>query len=60
MAAKTYDVRCGELAEHFLQDEPDLRDRAKELALHIQEAIEDWIAYARAEHDAQVQADVSF
>ena len=45
MAAKTYDVKCYELAEHFLQDHPDYpevdpKDRCKQLASDIQDAIE--------------------
>jgi hypothetical protein len=45
---KTYDPRCYDLAEHFLQDEPcsedpELYDQQRDsLARHIQQAIEDW------------------
>lgn len=49
---KTYDEKCGELAEHFLSDDPpkgvfpaslaDEQARVKDLALHIQQAVEDW------------------
>lgn len=45
----TYDSKCFELAEHFLQDAPDLRDRQDKLAGVIQRAIEDWIDSERAE-----------
>lgn len=47
--AKTYDVKCFDLAEHFLQDEPELNSdaNAAELAAEIQEAIEDWLDIAR-------------
>jgi hypothetical protein len=43
LAMKTYDPRCAELAEHFLAGEEHV-DPAKveRLALHIQQAIEDW------------------
>jgi hypothetical protein len=41
-----YDVKCGELAEHFLADHPAPGPRlTKELAQTIQDAIEDWFAY---------------
>lgn len=41
---KTYDPKSYELAEHFLQDEPNLdcADARHNLALTIQAAIEDW------------------
>lgn len=39
---KTYDVKSYELAEHFLQDAPPSKERAHDLALHIQQAVEDW------------------
>ena len=44
----TYDEKCFELAEHFLQDEPitDAATRAdltKRLAAHIQQSVEDWL-----------------
>lgn len=54
---KTYDPKCGELAEHFLSDlwrDPpkgvfpkslaDEKSRCEDLALHIQQAIEDWFS----------------
>jgi hypothetical protein len=42
--AKTCDVKCYALAEHFLQDHPalNLKTNAHDLALEIQEAIEGW------------------
>lgn len=43
----SYDKKCFELAESFLDDHPHLRDRdgrAPKLAQHIQDAIETWIA----------------
>jgi len=49
---KTYDPKCGDLAEHFLSDFPpngiypkslaDEKARVDDLALHIQQAVEDW------------------
>lgn len=42
--AKTYDEKCGDLADHFLVDEPALIPLKRELALTIQEAVEDWFA----------------
>jgi len=47
----TFDVRCFELAEFFLEDEPLLRGRTELLAQRIQEAIEEWIEATRAEID---------
>ena len=48
--AKTYDVKCYELAEHFMQDEAIAKDKSSDeykkachqLALAIQETVEDW------------------
>lgn len=46
--AKTYDIWCYDLAGHFLQDEPCRKDpelyqrHLTSLALHIQQAVEDW------------------
>jgi hypothetical protein len=45
---KTYDPKCYDLAEYFLQSEPvrtDVKAYKKycdELAKHIQQAVEDW------------------
>ena len=42
---KTYDPRCYDLAEIFLSNEPatsEREKRTKDLAQHIQNAIEDW------------------
>jgi hypothetical protein len=50
-SAMTFDVRCFELAEFFLEDEPLLRGRTELLAQRIQEAIEEWIEATRAEID---------
>lgn len=43
--AKTADVKCYDLARHFLQDEATLNTKEHEaaLAMVIQTAIEDWI-----------------
>ena len=50
MTAKTYDSKCADLAEHFLQDVPHLWDdrRVEELAAEIQYTIE---LYLKAEQD---------
>ncbi len=48
MTVKTYDPSSYELAEHFLQDESGSDDqtiykkRCHDLALEIQQAVEDW------------------
>jgi hypothetical protein len=40
-----YDDKCLDLAEFFLADEGSLtRERADDLAQHIQTAIEDWLS----------------
>jgi hypothetical protein len=40
-----YDDKCLDLAEFFLSDEGSLtRERADDLAQHIQTAVEDWLA----------------
>jgi hypothetical protein len=44
----TYDSKCYDLAEHFLQDDPAKQAVAGELAAHIQRAIEDWFEENRA------------
>lgn len=46
MTVKSYDSKCADLADHFLQDMPHLWNdrRIHELALEIQQAIEDYIA----------------
>ncbi len=45
MNAKTYDQRCYDLAELFLEDQPQLNTerRRDELAALIQSTIEGWI-----------------
>ena len=45
----SYDSKCYQLAREFLDDEPGLNtiENAKELAQDIQDAIEDFIDYAR-------------
>ena len=49
MMVKTYDRKSYELAEHFLQDEPNLNvENARvDLARTIQTAIEDWFEDCR-------------
>ena len=41
----SYDEACEVLARHFLQDDIYTDEAARLLAQHIQEAIEDWIAF---------------
>ncbi len=46
MTARTYDSKCYDLAETFLEDASipaDHKDRCKALAVQIQSAIEDWM-----------------
>lgn len=45
----TFDPKCWELAEHFLQDEPGLNTEAAKttLAAEIQQAIENEIEFMR-------------
>ncbi len=45
---KSYDVKCYDLAVHFLADSPDLddEDHRVDLAQAIQMAIEDWFEQA--------------
>ena len=47
--AFSFDPDCCDLAEHFLSDEPALNTERnkKRLAQHIQDTVEDWIAYER-------------
>ena len=55
MSKKTYDPACYELAEHFLKDEPisehstPYEQACHDLALTIQQAIEDWFLPAPPE-----------
>ena len=46
----TFDSKCFELAEHFLQDEPSLNTKAAKdtLASTIQQAVEDELEFMRA------------
>jgi hypothetical protein len=45
----TYDVRCYDLAEHFLQGEPeDVVENRIDLAKDIQRAIEEWFLDKRS------------
>lgn len=47
--AGTYDGKCYDLAEHFLQDAPELNDERNrdDLAKMIQTVIEDWFIEAQ-------------
>lgn len=49
MTVKTYDEKSLDLAEHFLQDEPNLytNDACHHLACAIQTAVENWIEDAK-------------
>lgn len=53
MTTKTYDAKCFDLAESFLEDEPHFNTEAKRhaLALRIQEAIEDFMDAARDNYE---------
>jgi hypothetical protein len=42
-----FDPKCDEIAEYFLSDEPWLQRQTDDLAQHIQDAIETWIAMER-------------
>jgi hypothetical protein len=44
MIVRHYDSKSLDLAEHFLQDETRKAGDAHELALEIQQAVEDWFA----------------
>lgn len=48
--AKTFDSKCYELAEYFLQDEPSLNTEAAKttLAAEIQQCIENEIEFMRS------------
>jgi hypothetical protein len=48
--AKTFDIKCLELAQHFLGDEPDMNTSAARttLAQTIQQAVEDEIEFMRS------------
>ena len=39
----SYDARCEELAEHFLDEKPRNDEHVRKLAQTIQDAIEDWL-----------------
>lgn len=42
-----YDPKCEEVAIWFLEDEPELKPKLRELSQVIQDCIEDWIAEQR-------------
>lgn len=42
----SYDTKCEELAEHFLQDEEHDQNDVAELAQVIQDAVENWFVSA--------------
>lgn len=53
---KNYDEKCADLARHFLGEEPEPESVAA-LALHIQEAVEDWMIFqSGADHQAEPTA----
>lgn len=49
----TYDTKCFDLAEAFLEDQPHLatEKRTDRLAARIQEAIEEWIAHEQSNYE---------
>jgi hypothetical protein len=49
----SYDSKCADLADHFLQDEPRLWNdrRTAELAQVIQNAVELYIAYEKSNYE---------
>lgn len=51
----SFDSKCYDLAEHFLEDEPTLNneDARNELAQEIQETVESWIINQRDKRDAK-------
>jgi len=57
--SKTYDVKCYELAEHFLQDHPEINtvDRCRDLAGEIQEAVESWLSMEEWLHKKRLARD---
>lgn len=54
---RTYDRKSYKLAEHFLQDHPDLNNQAKThyLAVAIQTAVEEWIDFEESLHKQGVR-----
>lgn len=55
----SHDSKCYDLAAVFLSDEPalDTTKRCDELADLIQQTIEDWIAYERANYEPPETGD---
>jgi hypothetical protein len=53
MTTKTYDTKCYDLAEAFLEDQPHLNNdrRRDELAALIQSAVEDWINFEDSNYE---------
>lgn len=49
MTVKTYDPASADLADHFLQDEPNLntKEGRRDLACTIQQAVEAWFEEQR-------------
>ena len=45
----SFDIKCLELADHFLTDDHPGTDVAADLAQHIQDAVEGWF-YLRAQY----------
>ena len=62
MSVKTYDPACYELAEHFLKDEPasehstPYEQACHDLALTIQQAVEDWFVQPAPINDVAQRA----
>lgn len=55
----SYDTKCYDLAEAFLDDEPHLKAKTGELAQLIQTTIEDWINYENRQEAKMVAAKAS-
>lgn len=49
----TYDTKCYELAEHFLEGSNETEYERQALAFHIQNAIEDWLTGREEERDRE-------
>ena len=47
-----FDIKCWALANHFIDDHPELRPKARDLAVVIQEAVDGWL-----EDQAQAMVD---
>lgn len=59
MTVKTYDTKCWGLADCFLSDEPHMHtaERADALAKLIQQTIEDYIEFEKANYEPKETGD---